>query len=135
MYNAQEVAMFGSADTKLRQLQAKLKDAEASRNELKMESQVLKRNLNLVSSGIPPMMAERLDSLLCTIAATSLENFDKHIQLLDKTNESQIQVLDKQKECQKALMDAFELIGRSSSYNYVINQVKGGFARKETIRR
>ena len=80
--------MFGSAETKLRQLQAKLKDAETSRNELKIESQVLKRNLNLVSSGIPPMMAERLDSLLCTIAATSLENFDLHIQLLNKTNAS-----------------------------------------------
>ena len=54
MYNSSEITQFGSAETKLRQLQMKLTEAEVSRNKLKMESQVLKRNLNLVSSGIPP---------------------------------------------------------------------------------
>ena len=54
MYSSSEITQFGSAETKLRQLQMKLIEAEVSRNKLKMESQVLKRNLNLVSSGIPP---------------------------------------------------------------------------------
>jgi predicted RNase H-like nuclease (RuvC/YqgF family) len=61
MYNQQEVAQFGTAETKLKQLQMKLRETEAHRNELKVESQQLKRNLNLVSSGIPPQMADKLD--------------------------------------------------------------------------
>jgi hypothetical protein len=86
MYNSSEITQFGSAETKLRQLQMKLTEAEVSRNKLKMESQVLKRNLNLVSSGIPPLMAEKLESLLTTIAHASLQNFDLHIKQLTKTN-------------------------------------------------
>jgi hypothetical protein len=58
----------------------KLRETESSRNQLKIESQQLKRNLNLVSSGIPPQMADKLDQLLTTIAMTSLENFNLHIQ-------------------------------------------------------
>lgn len=69
------------------------------------------------------MMADKLDNLLTTIAQASLQNFDLHIKQLIKTNQSQIKVLDMHTECQKALQDAFELIGRRGSYQYVINSI------------
>lgn len=133
MYNPMEVAQFGSAETKLKQLQLKFQEADAARKELKLESQQLKRNLNLVSSGIPPQMADRLDNLLSKIAFNTLENFDLHIQQLNKTNQSQIKVIDMQSACQKALMEAFELIGRRSSYHQVVNSLSSTESQKKQV--
>ena len=48
MYNNNEVATFGSAETKLKQLQLKLREAETARARMKQESNVLKRNLHVL---------------------------------------------------------------------------------------
>ena len=48
MYNNSEIASFGSAETKLKQLQLKLREAELARARMKQESSVLKRNLHVL---------------------------------------------------------------------------------------
>lgn len=45
MYDQDEVGSFGSAETKLKQLQMKLKESEQQRSELLQESNKLKREI------------------------------------------------------------------------------------------
>lgn len=94
MYNNETVSQFGSAETKLKQLHIKLKEAEQAQAKMKHESSSLRKNLSMLSSIVPAEMSEKLLDLLKLIAQDALDNMDEHLKLRQKYNLSQIAAID-----------------------------------------
>lgn len=94
MYNNETVSQFGSAETKLKQLHIKLKEAEVAQAKMKNESSNLKKNLSMLQNIVPSEMAERISDLLLLIAKDAMDNMDDHLKLREKYNLGQIAAID-----------------------------------------
>ena len=94
MYNSEAVSQFGSAETKLKQLHIKLKEAETAQARMKQESGSLRKNLERLQNIVPNEMADRIEDLLVKIATDALDNMDEHIKLREKQNLGQIASID-----------------------------------------
>ena len=97
MYNNESVSQFGSAETKLKQLHIKLKEAETAQAKMKNESANLRKNLSMLQDTVPEEMAGKISDLLIKMATDSLDNMDEHLKLRQKHNINQIQAME-QKE-------------------------------------
>ena len=83
MYNNTEVSQFGSAETKLKQLYLKLREAEQAQARMRIESTTLKKHLSSVKNIVPEDLADRLCEVLVEISKDALDNMDEHIRLRD----------------------------------------------------
>ena len=81
MYNQELVSQFGSAETKLKQLNIKLKQAEIAQAKMRQEGARLKKDLAYLQSSMPAEMADRISNLLFNMATDALDNMDEHIKL------------------------------------------------------
>ena len=90
MYNNESVSQFGSAETKLKQLHIKLKEAETAQAKMKNESANLRKNLSMLQDTVPEEMAGKISDLLIKMATDSLDNMDEHLKLRQKHNINQI---------------------------------------------
>ena len=86
MYNNETVSQFGSAETKLKQLHIKLKEAETAQARMKHESANLRKNLSQLSNIVPAELAEKISDLLQKIANDSFDNMEEHLKLRQKYN-------------------------------------------------
>ena len=94
MYNNESVSQFGSAETKLKQLHIKLKEAETAQAKMKNESANLRKNLSMLQDTVPEEMAGKISDLLIKMATDSLDNMDEHLKLRQKHNINQIQAME-----------------------------------------
>lgn len=90
MYNNETVSQFGSAETKLKQLHIKLKEAETAQSQMKHESANLRKNLQMLQSVVPSELADKISGLLEHIMTDALDNMEEHIKLRQKHNMGQI---------------------------------------------
>ena len=94
MYDQEAVTQFGSAETKLKQLHIKLKEAEAAQAKMKSESENLRKNLQMLSNIVPAEMAEKIRDFLLKMAEDAMDNMEEHLKLRQKHNMAQITSID-----------------------------------------
>ena len=90
MYNNELASQFGSAETKLKQLHIKLKEAETAQSKMKQESESLRKNLQMLSNIVPTEMAEKIRDTMLKMATDAMDNMEDHLRLRQKQNMSQI---------------------------------------------
>jgi len=88
MYNDGDVFNFGSAETKLKQLQLRLREAEQSRVELQHEINKLNKELRDQQGNIPFKLVSKLETNLTELVNEMTEEFNEHECLIKKHKES-----------------------------------------------
>ena len=68
MYDAQEISNFGTADTKLKQLQLKLIEHEQQKHQLHLENMELRRMVKNQDEKCPVVIADNIEERLVTIS-------------------------------------------------------------------
>lgn len=122
MYNNEAVTQFGSAETKLKQLHLKLREAENAQARMKYESAALKKNLSQLQSVVPEELADNLCNLLLQIATDSYESMEEHEKLREKYNLTRIQSQDQQKRVHKNMQKAFDLLRKGDEFSHFVTQ-------------
>ena len=89
-----EVAAFGNAETKLKQLQLKLRETEQHKSSLQRENGTINYELEQLSGNIPPRMAAKLEKLFNQLAVETFNSFEDHIRLREKHAASMIKTID-----------------------------------------
>lgn len=116
MYDDDAVVKFGSAETKLKQLHIKLKEAETAQNKMKQESENLRRNISRLSNHVPDQMASKIRDFLLKMAGEAMDNMDEHLDIRQKQKMPQISAIDQQGLFQENLRGCLELINRGEEY-------------------
>jgi len=116
MYNNETVTQFGSAETKLKQLHIKLKEAEVQQAQMKQESEVLRQNLQMLQNMVPEEISQKISDLLLAMAKDALDNMDEHLELRQKHNLGQIAALDQRERFVDNLRRTLEKIKRGDEY-------------------
>ena len=107
MYDNEAVSQFGSAETKLKQLHIKLKEAETAQARMKQESANLRKNLQMLQGIVPAELADKICDLLRKLAQDSLDNMDEHLRLRQKHNMAQISAIDQKERFSDNLLRCF----------------------------
>lgn len=108
---------FGSAETKLKLLHIKLKEAEMAQAKMKQESESLRRNLNMLSNIVPEEMAKKIKEFLIKMAGDAMDNMDEHLKLRQKHNMASIASVDQSDRFQKNLRGCLNLIQCGNEYD------------------
>jgi len=88
MYNDKDIFNFGSAETKLKQLQLRLREAEQSRAEMQIEINKLNKELRDQQGNIPFKLVSKLESNLTELVNEMTAEFNEHEILIKKHKES-----------------------------------------------
>ena len=116
MYNQEAMSQFGSAETKLKMLNIKLREAESAQAKMSNESASLRKDLQSLQSSIPPEMADKIGFLLKKMAHDALDNMNEHIKLRESHNLGQIAQLDQRDRFEGNLKACFDLIKQGGEF-------------------
>ena len=126
MYNEKDVFNFGSAETKLKQLQLRLREAEQSRAEMQHEINKLNKELRDQQGNIPFKLVSKLETNLTELVSEMTEEFNEHEALIKKHKESQISLLDRKILVKSLIQKTFKAIGQEQAYNRLEREIASG---------
>lgn len=117
---------FGSAETRMKQLQMKLRETESAKTLLGQEASKLRREMKGQEHNISKAVQSKLETHLIEIINDMSKSFREYEASCQKHGHSQITLLEKKELVNSQMQAIFKVIGKEHAYNAVQEDLRKG---------